>query len=303
MPTHLPNPRLRNTMPRKLKIHSHPSAMPTNRPPLLFVHGGYTHSGIWQRHFIPFLCARGYDCHALDLSGHGLSGGRTHLHQYGLDDYADDLAQAVAQTPGVPILIGHSMATVVITRYLSREGARASAVALLSPVPPSGTAGCAARFAVLEPGFFSELPNAIAGTPTAATLSVMARVYFSPDMRPEETEAFFPLIAEESAYAVAQLATLPFSAFTRRPAIPALVMGGSHDAVFPAPLLHFSDVLWRAKTIVVDRAGHMLMLDPQWPTAATALADWLDGLHARSPAASARRAETSRPGLAVANEP
>jgi pimeloyl-ACP methyl ester carboxylesterase len=53
--------------PRKLKIHRHPAAKSNGRPPLLFIHGGYTHSLCWQVNFIPFLNAQGYDCYALDL--------------------------------------------------------------------------------------------------------------------------------------------------------------------------------------------------------------------------------------------
>ena len=64
----------------------------------------------------------------------------------------------------------------------------------------------------------------------------------------------------------------------RRPDIPALVMGGGEDAVFPASMLFFTALPWKARQVVIPRAGHMLMLDPQWPQAAAALGDWLDTL-------------------------
>ena len=58
-------------------------------------------------------------------------------------------------------------------------------------------------------------------------------------------------------------------------------MGGSHDAVFPASMLFFTALPWRARPVTIDRAGHMLMLDPPWPPAAAALQHWLDGLPPR----------------------
>ena len=58
-----------------LKIHHHPAKRPSQRPPLLFVHGGYTNARCWEHNFIPYFQQKGYDCHALDLSGHGESGG------------------------------------------------------------------------------------------------------------------------------------------------------------------------------------------------------------------------------------
>ncbi|MBP8266449.1 MAG: alpha/beta hydrolase [Zoogloea sp.] len=259
--------------PRKLKIHRHPAAKSNGRPPLLFIHGGYTHSLCWQVNFIPFLNAQGYDCYALDLSGHGASSGHEQLDEFGLADYTDDLTQAVAELPALPVLIGHSMGTLVAQRYLI-DG-KAAGVALLSPVPPTGTGGTASRLALTNPAFFEELPNAISGTPTTRTLQVMAQVYFSPDMPFEDTLQFMPMIGSESETAVSEMVILPFMRTGRRPDIPALVMGGSEDQVFPASLLFFTALAWRAKSVTVERAGHMLMLDPQWRDAAGALADWL----------------------------
>lgn len=266
-----------------LKIHHHPADSPNDRPPLLFVHGGYTHAGSWQRNFIPYFNARGYDCHAIDLSGHGQSGGHEQLHELSLADYTADLARAVDSLADTPVLVGHSMGTLVIDRYLSSVGARAVAVALLAPVPPTGTSGSATRLALQVPGFFEELPNAVGGTPTEKTLHVMAQVYFSPDLRPDDIEQFMPLIGDESEHAVTEMVTLPFRRPSGRPKLPALVMGGSCDAVFPASMLHFTAAIWNARSVIIEGAGHMLILDPQWPVAAEKLLEWLDDLPVAHP--------------------
>ena len=266
---------------RRLKIHHHPAPHHSQRPPPLFVHGGYTNSRCWEHNFIPYFQQKGYYCHALDLSGHGASGGHERLHDFGLKDYARDVAHAVGQLPAKPVLIGHSMGTLVLRNYLSSAPDAAAGVALLSPVPPTGTGGSASRLALQQPDFFAELPNVLAGKPTANTLKVMASVYFSPDVRPEETLQFMPMIGNESDQAVAEMVTLPFAATTRTPSLPAFVMGGSHDAVFPASMLFFTALPWKARSVTIERAGHMLMLDPQWPQAAEALGTWLDSLPPR----------------------
>ena len=104
---------------RYLKIHHYPAAVVgENLPPLLFVHGGYSHSLYWTVHFLPFFQAQGFDCYALDLSGHGASGGKKHLDELSLNDYVDDLIFAVHSLPAKPIIIGHSMGCVVAQRYL-----------------------------------------------------------------------------------------------------------------------------------------------------------------------------------------
>lgn len=265
--------------PRQVQVHFHSAQVATpgqGKPPLLFVHGGYSHAQCWAVNFIPHFQALGYDCYAVDLSGHGASPGRDQLNEFGIDDYVADLAAAVNALPEVPVLIAHSMGCLVSQRYLEQGQARA--VAFLAPVPPTGTGGTASRFALSQPEFFRELPNAVNGTADEATLRTMARVYFSPAMPAEDTLAFLPLIQPESDRAVAEMVAAPLRLARHRPHIPALVMGGSEDQVFPPSMLCFTSATWNARMVVIAGAGHMLMLDPQWPDAAAALDDWLGAL-------------------------
>lgn len=262
--------------PRQVQIHSFPASQSAGRPPLLFVHGGYSNAALWNVRFIPYFQQHGYDCYAVDLSGHGESGERERLDEFGIDDFVADLAAAVAALPEAPVLVAHSMGCLVSQRYLEQGSARA--VAFLAPVPPTGTAGTASRFALTMPDFFAELPKAVNGTASEKTMRTMAKVYFSPDMPAEETLQYLPLIQPESEKAVAEMVTAPLRIARRRARIPALVMGGSEDQVFPASLLYFTAASWQAKNIVIRGAGHMLMLDPQWPEAAADLLDWLEGL-------------------------
>ncbi|MFH1659757.1 MAG: alpha/beta fold hydrolase [Pseudomonadota bacterium] len=258
-------------------IHHHPAHQPSTKPPLLFIHGGYSNAALWGVRFIPYFQNQGYDCYALELSGHGSRpADRVDLDDFGIDDYVADLAAAVASLPAAPVLIGHSMGSLVSQRFLERGTAHA--VAFLAPVPPTGTGGTVSRFALTMPDFFAELPNAVNGMASEQTMRTMARVYFSPSMAPEESIQFLPLIQPESEKAVAEMLTAPFRMARGRASIPALVMGGSADQVFPASMLHFTAASWNAKTQIIDGAGHMLMLDPQWPDAAGKLHEWLEAL-------------------------
>ena len=261
---------------RNVRIHHYPASSASSKPPLLFVHGGYSHSQCWNVRLIPYFQEQGYDCHALDFSGHGDSPGRERLDEFGIDDYVADLAAAVETLTEPPVLIAHSMGCLVSQRYLEQGTARA--VAFLAPVPPTGTAGTAARFALTMPDFFAELPKAVNGTASQQTMRTMAKVYFSPDMPARETLEYLPLIQPESEKAVAEMVMAPMRFARRRAKIPALVMGGSEDQVFPASMLYFTAATWQAKTVVIRGAGHMLMLDPQWPEVAGDLLEWLGDL-------------------------
>jgi pimeloyl-ACP methyl ester carboxylesterase len=232
---------------------------------------------------MPHFNRLGYHCHAIDLSGHGASGGREHLNSYDLNHYADDVAQVVAELPAPPILIGHSMGALVVQRYL--EKGKAAAVIMMAPVPTTGLAGCSAQLAYKQPDFLVEAARAVRGKYTEKTIRVMREVYFSPDVTAEQFASFQPLVQDESMAAVTEMMALAWRMPKRRPKIPALVMGGELDAIFPANMLHFTATGWNAETCVIPRAGHMLMMEPQWTTAASRIDNWINRRLPRAAAA------------------
>jgi pimeloyl-ACP methyl ester carboxylesterase len=258
---------------RKLHVYCRRAATPSRCPPLLFVHGGYVGASCWDEHFLPYFSRHGFDAHAVDLSGHGSSEGRERLNSFGLDDYAADVARVATSLGEPPVLIGHSMGTVVVERVIEREPARAAI--LMSPVPAMGTLASAMKLAFHQPAFFSEVSRAVEGRYSARTLRLMRDIYYSPDMAPEELLRYQVHFQAESSRAVTELTLLGLRAPRRLPRIPALVLGGERDAVFPASLLCFAAARWNAKLVEIPRAGHTVMLDVHWEKAAGEIARWL----------------------------
>ena len=259
---------------RKLHTLHRPAKKQNGHPPLVFVHGGYIHAGCWDVNFLPYFSKLGYNCHAIDLSGHGGSEGREDLDSYDLDHYAADVAQVVAELPVPPVLIGHSMGAAVVQRYM--EKGMAAAVIMMAPVPTTGLTACTIQLSQKHPDYLREAAYAVRGKYTANTIRVMREVYFSPDVTHEQFESFKPLVQDESKTAIAEMMALAWRPPVRRPKIPALVMGGELDALFPSSLLYFTATGWNAETCVIPGAGHMIMMEPQWATAATRIDDWLN---------------------------
>ena len=258
---------------RKLHTLHRPARKHNGRPPLVFVHGGYVHAGCWDANFLPYFNDLGYNCHAINLSGHGASEGAEDLHSYDLNHYAADVRQLVAELPTPPLLIGHSMGALVVQRYL--EKASAAAAIMIAPVPTTGLWGCGVQMAYKQPDFLFEAMRAVEGKYTANTVRVMREVYFSPDATHEQFAAFQPLVQDESMTAVMEMMAMAWCLPKSNPKIPALVMGGELDALFPANLLHFTAAGWNAETCIIPRAGHMLIMEPQWTAAAEKIDHWL----------------------------
>lgn len=254
-------------------LRHYPRQSTNERGTLLFVHGGYVDSSCWEVNFVPFFQRHGYECFALDFAGHGLSHGRDGLHQLGLDDYVSDLEYARSAIARPMIMVGHSMGSRVVQRYL-RKGNPAQAAILLSPVPASGTGASAMRLAFHYPRFFSAIDEAVNGGLTDHAAALLTRIYFSPDTTVEMAQQYVAMIGPESQKALAEM-LLPEFLTPPPKSLPVLVIGGSHDEVFDASMLPFIGLPWAADVSRIEGAGHMLMLDPRWAGVATQMHDWM----------------------------
>lgn len=264
-------------MPRHhIQVHRHPATDPAGRGALLFVHGAYTHSAYWEFNFIPFFQRHGYDCFAVDLSGHGGSAGQERLDEFGIDDYAEDIACAVSMIGEPVTIIGHSMGSLATQRYLEKWPARAAI--FLSPVPSTGTGSSATQLAMRFPTYFDALEEVISGVISEENNDLMAKIYFSPEATGDEVLRFLPTIGPESQRAVMEMAMLLARPPVRRRKLPALVIGGEADAVFPSSQLFFTALPWQAEVIRIPGAGHMLPIDSNWQAVAEHIHQWVAAL-------------------------
>jgi len=103
--------------------HTESVAMHSEPRSALFVHGYMDHVGL-NKHVLGELVSQGYDVVAVDLPGHGLSGGEPAR----IEDFAD-YGEAVARVigalpepvPAPTVAVAHSMGAAVVLEYLERS--------------------------------------------------------------------------------------------------------------------------------------------------------------------------------------
>jgi len=244
-----------------------------NRPPLLFVHGGYCDAWCWEAHFLPWFAARGYAAHALSLRGHGASGGRETLFVASLDDFAVDVAKVAAGLPSPPVLIGHSMGAAIVERLLAAGPVRAAA--LLAPIPPAGLGPVAHRLAAYQPEYLVNLHRLDAPHLSGDVLAALRPLYFSDDVAPEVLAESVMHLNIESPRAIFDL-TMPQHR-VRPPAAPRpLVLGVTGDRISHPSDVKATASFYETTAVIVDGLAHMMMLERGWESVAQPLLDWLE---------------------------
>ena len=243
------------------------------KPPLLFVHGGYCDAWCWEPYFLPWFAARGYAAHALSLRGHGSSAGRDTIFVAGLDDFAADVLSVAAGLPSPPVLIGHSMGAAVIERLLVSHPVRAAA--LISPVPPAGVLPMAARLAADQPDSLMRLLQFDPARLTAHVLEVLRPYYFSPDVAPQILFQATKHLCPESPRALLDLSLRLHWQLPQQNDTPLFVLGAEGDRVSTPPDVEATARHHGVEATIVPGLAHMLMLERKWKTAAQALESWL----------------------------
>lgn len=257
-----------------LEVLSRPVSSASRKRPLLFVHGAYVGAWCWDEHFLDWFAELGYPVYAVSLRGHGGSPGRDQLNDFGLADYAADVAEAASGLARPPVLIGHSMGALVVQKHLERHPGSAAALVLACPVPSYGLLPSSFSLAFTRPSLFAGL-NDVANGGRAAP-EVLAEALFSGTPDPIRMARYYKLTQRESRRALMDMSGwgLPMPWGAKRP--PTLVIGAGKDALFSAGEASATANLLGAEYRLLPDIGHAVMLDEGWEKAAGAIADWLE---------------------------
>lgn len=254
----------------KLEILSRAAKGGSSKSPLLFVHGAYVGAWCWGEHFLDWFATRGHAAHAVSLRGHGASPGRKELNDFGLADYAEDVAAAAAGLPQPAVLIGHSMGAMVVQKYLEKN--KAAAAVLACPVPAYGLMPSSFRLARTRPALFAGL-NAVANGGGAAP-EVLAEALFADNVEPARLARCHERMQRKSRRALFEMAGwgLPLLNGSRPPM---LVLGAEQDSLIAHGEAKGTARLLGADYRLLPGLGHAVMLDELWESAAEAIAAWL----------------------------
>ncbi|TPG32272.1 alpha/beta hydrolase [Mycolicibacterium hodleri] len=239
--------------------------------PLLFVHGAWHAAWCWDEHFLNFFADKGYRALALSLRGHGQSPAGKRLRDCSFDDYLEDVTSVADELPVRPVVIGHSMAGVIVQRYLETRAAPAGV--LMASMPPTGFLGSGLRWMRKHPWHFAKLSVTGESLPFVSTPPLARERFFSTHTPERLVVEYASRLQEESARSgLDGVMTRPRP---DRVTNPMLVLGAADDgAVTPR------EVRATARAYGIDpeffpNMGHDMMLEPGWQAVAERIHAWL----------------------------
>jgi non-heme chloroperoxidase len=233
-------------------------------PPVVLIHGFPFSSAAWEKQ-VPALLAAGCRTIAYDRRGFGDSSRPASGYDY--DTFAADLDTIMTELNlRDAVLVGHSMGTGEVTRYLSRYGsARVSKAIFIAPIPPY-LLKTADNPEGLDRSLFDGFMQAIAKDRPAYQTGFVNN-FFNPDQNlgkrvsAEVIQANWNLAVQASS--IGTLACIPTWLTDFRPDlpnidVPSLIIQGTEDRVLPYPLtgVRMHSALPGSQFVTLEGAPH-----------------------------------------------
>ncbi|MBI1377395.1 MAG: alpha/beta fold hydrolase [Frankiales bacterium] len=224
---------------------------PTDRPPLLMVHGIAHGAWCFGENWVPAAARAGWPAYALSLRGHAGSGGARHLRRTLMRDYVHDVMQTITELPEPPVLIGHSMGALIAQLVADRYPLRG--LVLLTPAPLHSAMGDLVAIARDRP---ADLGRALVGR----TLSMEPDILFE-GLDPATARAYSDRTGTESPLVQWELLLRRRVGPVR---CPVLVIGTPGDRLVRPADVERTAESYGVEPVWFPGMGHDVMLDAGW---------------------------------------
>lgn len=256
----------------KLEVVSREPEGIAHATPILFVHGMFCASWLWDVHFLPYFAERGCACCAVSLRGHGGSPGRDRLRWTSLAEYVADVTQIANQLTPPPVVVGHSMGGMIVQKYL--EDHMAPAAVLLASGPPKGLWGATIRTARRMPLAFLRGNLTLSLFPLIGTPERCRQSLFSEHLPESALLAYHARFQDESFRAYVDMLGLNLPR-PERVKTPMLVLGVQDDNMISRAEVEATAAAYHTEAEFFGEMGHALMLDMGWEAVAGRIAEWM----------------------------
>ena len=249
--------------------------LPKNRrfqTPILMQHGMW--HGAWCWHLWQELLAEwGWESHAFSLPGHAGSPVRRPIALCTLGYYLQFLKAEVDRCPQRPVVMGHSMGGALTQWYLKYVGDNLPAAVLVASWPSHSVFQTRPLPAHYDPVGTLLSGLSFTATPLIRTPQRAAHILISPRAiySPEELHA---KLGPESMIIMPQH-TPPFWRPPKTVLTPMLWLAGEEDLAISAKAVRESAAYYQADCVVVEQAGHNLMMEHNYRQTAEKIHNWL----------------------------
>lgn len=238
---------------------------------ILFVHGAWHGAWSWQKYFMEYFSLEGYENYAFSFRGHGATSSKKGINSLSINNYVDDLIEAVDALDTPPIIVAHCMGGLVVQKFLEKRTCKK--VILLASVPPQGALRTILNINLRRPYALVNVLmlnlHGLVNTPAKAKWAL-----FSENIKEEELKEYTQKLGGESFRAFLEM-IFPRVKTNYHTKIPMLVLGGEKDNIITVNENKKTAAKYNATVKILPNIAHNMMLDIDNKLVATEIINWM----------------------------
>lgn len=235
---------------------------------IFMIHGMWVTSSFWDN-YSSFFKGKGYDTKAITLLYHGNSKGG--LKDVGIMDYIEQAKREIEKSDGKPVIIGHSMGS-LIAQKLAEMGL-AQKLVLIAPSAPKGIS--VITLSVLM-AFSANICDISFKKPFLIPFRNAAYGLMNTMSHQEQTEAYRDFVYE-SGLAAYEIARGQIDVCDTKIACPVLVIAGGQDRATPPKVVRKVASKYNALYMEYPEHCHVsLVKGLGWGKVVEDISDWME---------------------------
>ncbi|ETR74406.1 MAG: hydrolase or acyltransferase [Candidatus Magnetoglobus multicellularis str. Araruama] len=252
-----------------ININFQPGNPKTRDNDLLFVHGMWAGSWMWDQ-YKAFFINKGFDCYALDLRGRPDSIPVYDRGKISINDYVQDV-KVVAEQLNTPIIIGHSMGGLLTQKVA--ELLSPSAIILIGPTPPAGI--------FMLGGWIHMTMGLVYGIQIILGNAILPNQFFMRQLLMNEIpdtiqDSIYGQLVPESSRVALEILYPGVPVNESQVECPMLIIASPQDHATPISTIHRIVKKYNCDLKTYSGFGHMIPIEPEWEKPAQDILEWID---------------------------
>lgn len=255
-------------------------ALPKSKT-IVFIHGLFVNNTSWEQ-WKTYFEARGYTCYTPANPGHegNPSDLRNHIHpqltQTGFKDVVMNIANLIDTLPEKPIVVGHSLAGLVVQKLIEMD--KAVAGISIDGAPPKNVLAPWSTIKIVLP-----VVNFFKGKkPFMGSKEWYHKAFFNNYSRVESDELYNSIAVPESRKIARDTLLTSFAKIDfKKPHRPLLFIGGAKDNIFPAAFTQriagkYADKNSITQFKAFEGRSHFICGEKGWEEVADYVLNWIN---------------------------
>lgn len=241
----------------------HPES-PSNKPPILMVHGGCHGSWCWEN-YLTYFASKGYETAALNWFNHPGSKRlpEDEFTKRSIAAIATEIDIVVKHLGKMPILMAHSIGGLASINYHTKH--EVAGLVLLAPALPSAIGGT----------FDLPLPPFDFTRPFEVPPFEQAYAMFFTGSSMEEAKKYYDKLCPESTQTIYETVNFTLDVDLTKIKAPTLIFGADQDILVSHQQLEKLATTIGAPYICLEDRSHNILLEPRWEETTLQIYNWL----------------------------